>query len=94
MYFIIVLLPSLSLLISRRKMHQPFGPVSLHREHECAQYKNTEKHREIQDTENHLHKPSETERDGPPILSLNVCYQKHGDTSLILILLFSSLQFV
>lgn len=79
MYFVIILLPSLSLLISRRKMHQPFGPVSLHRERERAQYKNTEKHREIQDTKNYLHKPSEIEMDGFPILSLNVCYQKHGD---------------
>lgn len=79
MYFVIVLLPSLCLLISRGKMHQPFGPVSPLSEHKRAQYKNTEKHREIRDTENHLHKQSEIERDGSPILSLNVCYQNHGD---------------
>lgn len=60
-------------------MHQPFGAVSLHREHEHAHRKNIEKHREIQDTKNYLHKPSELERDGSPILSLNICYQKHGE---------------
>lgn len=43
MFFVILLLPSHSLLISGRKMPQLFGPVSLLRECECAQYEITEK---------------------------------------------------
>lgn len=79
MYFVIVLLPSHSLLISRRMMHQAFGPVSLDREHERAQYKTTKKHQEIQNTKNYLHKPSEIERDGSFTLSLNASHQNHGE---------------
>lgn len=90
-YFVIMLLPSHSL-ISRRKMHQPFGPVSLHRERERAQYKNTEKHQETRDTENYPHNPSEIERGSYPLFSPKCLLSKTWRTSLML--LFSSLQLV
>lgn len=91
MFFVILLLPSHSLLISGRTMPQPFGAVSLLRECECARYKITEKHH-TWGTKNYPHKAHETQRDGPPILSLNVYHPRHGEQRLIL--LFSSLQVV
>lgn len=53
MFFVILLLPSHSLLISGRKTG--LGPVSLLRECECAQYKITEKH-QTWSTKNYSHK--------------------------------------
>lgn len=83
------IVPRHSLLISGRKMPQLFGPVSLLRECECAQYKMKY---QTWSTMNYPHKAQKIQRDGSPILFLNIYHPRHGEKSLVLLL--SCLQLV